>query len=318
MEYLLGALAVGVIGFVVYNLFHKRNQRMKAAEKESKTAVATGLSINRDLFGPEVGQRAPLESFHVVGEEARVTFDVPLDEEDDPVLADLLLNEGVEIVRQKRHTLPLDDVTQIVVFAGRADVREIGRTKLPAPGELPPPPPTALLSLAHVAHDPFAAPFDDDDVDHSVAYATRADTPEDELPPLRDDLRIPAGLDRGLRALGTDPEALDGPEFVLSLLKMFGYRVTEQAYDGTYLALKDGVSTYIATDGYKPGDYPELEESVIRRFVADFSSSGADRGMLVSDKYSPFMIYEIETHQPKVRFITRERLQRFVDSMALG
>jgi hypothetical protein len=40
--------------------------------------------------------------------------------------------------------------------------------------------------------------------------------------------------------------------------------------------------------------------------------------MLISDKYAPFMIHEIEAHQPKVRFITRERIQRFVDSMALG
>jgi hypothetical protein len=30
------------------------------------------------------------------------------------------------------------------------------------------------------------------------------------------------------------------------------------------------------------------------------------------------MIYEIESNQPKVRFITRERVQRFIDSMAMG
>jgi len=68
----------------------------------------------------------------------------------------------------------------------------------------------------------------------------------------------------------------------------------------------------------KPGDHPELEEGVIRRFLADFSSSGAERGLLISDKHSPFMIHDIEANQPKVRFITRERVQRFVDSMAVG
>jgi hypothetical protein len=99
---------------------------------------------------------------------------------------------------------------------------------------------------------------------------------------------------------------------------MFGYGVTEQAYDGSYMATKSGVSTYIETDTYKSGDYPELGEGVIRRFLANFGSSGADRGMLISDKYSPFMIHEIETNQPRVRFITRERVQRFIDSMALG
>ena len=43
-----------------------------------------------------------------------------------------------------------------------------------------------------------------------------------------------------------------------------------------------------------------------------------ERGMLISDKYSPYMVYEVESNQPKVRFITRERIQRFIDSMAIG
>ncbi len=84
------------------------------------------------------------------------------------------------------------------------------------------------------------------------------------------------------------------------------------------MAIKDGLSTYILTENYEKGDYPELEETVIRRFLADFNSSGAERGILLTDKYSPFMIHEIENNQPKVRFITRERIQSFVDSMALG
>jgi hypothetical protein len=40
--------------------------------------------------------------------------------------------------------------------------------------------------------------------------------------------------------------------------------------------------------------------------------------MLITDKYGPFLIHEIEVNQPRVRFITRERIQRFIDSMALG
>jgi hypothetical protein len=99
---------------------------------------------------------------------------------------------------------------------------------------------------------------------------------------------------------------------------MFGYRVTEQAFPGSYMAIKDGVSTYIATDSYEKGQYPEIDDAVIRRFLADFGTSGAERGMLISDKYAPFKVHEIETNQPKVRFVTRERIQRFVDSMALG
>lgn len=318
MEVAVGVLVFATIIYVLWNLFRNRKRRMEEAAKLGSTAPATGLAISRDLFGAEGGHHAPVASFHVVGDEARVTFDVPLDDEDDEVLNDLLMGEAIEVVRQKRHSLPIDDVHHIVVFAGRDNVREVGRTKLPSPGELPPPALDTGLSLSHIARDPFAAPFDEGGPDHGVSYETRADVPADELPPLREDLRIPKGLDRGLRALGTDPEALDGPEFVIALLRMFGYRVTEQSFPGSYMAIKDGVSTYIATDSYEKGEYPELDDSVIRRFLADFGSSNADRGMLISDKYGPFSIYEIESNQPKVRFITRERIQRFVDSMALG
>ncbi len=222
------------------------------------------------------------------------------------------------MVREKRHTLPIDDVEVIVALAGRGDVKEVGRTKLPSAGELPPPLAPAGFGLGKVARDPFASPFEEEEADHSVLYETKVDVPGDQLLPLSQEMRLPKGLERGLRAAGHDPDTTDGPQFVLALLKMFGYNVTEHTAPGSYMALKDGVSTYILTDAYDEGDHPELEDKVIRQFLADFGSSGAERGMLISDKYSPFSIYEIEGHQPKVRFITRERIQRFIDSMALG
>lgn len=315
---LLIILVLAIAGFLIYIMFRNRKRRMEEAASSGTSAAATGLSVSKDLFEAEVGHRAPLESFHVSGNEARVTFDVPLDDEDDEVLHDLLLGEAVEVVRNKRHTLPIDDVHEIVVFAGRDRVREVGRTELPSPGELPPPELHTGLSFTHVARDPFAAPFEEEGPDHGVAYETRSDVPADELPPLTEDLKIPRGLDRGLRALGTDPAELSGPDFVIALLRMFGYGVTEQAQEGTYMTVKDGLSTFIATDGYTKGEYPEVDEGVIRKFLADFGASTAERGMFISDKYAPFMIHEIEVRQPKVRFITRERIQRFVDSMALG
>lgn len=318
MEVFFTVLALAVVGVVVAYMFRSRKRRMAEAEKAGSTAPAAGLSVSRDLFDAEGGHHAPVESFHVVGNEARVTFDVPLEDDDDEVLNNLLTDEAVEVLRQKRHSLPIEDVHHIVVFAGRDRVREVGRTKLPSPGELPPPAPDSGLSFTHIARDPFAAPFEEERPDHGVAYETRADVPADELPPLREDLKIPRGLDRGLRALGTDPDELSGPEFVIALLRMFGYRVTEQAFPGSYMAIKDGVSTYISTDSYEKGQYPEIDDAVIRRFLADFGTSGAERGMLISDKYAPFKVHEIEANQPKVRFVTRERIQRFIDSMALG
>lgn len=317
MDILVIVVILAAAAYVVFYLFRSRSRRMKEAQAQSDTAVAQGLSVTRDLFEPETGIHAPLESFHVVGNEAQVTFDVPLGDSDDDVLHDLLADEAVEVVRQKRHTLPIEDVDHIVVFAGRDGVREIARRKLHAPGQLPETAPHVGVSFAHIAHDPFAAPFEEE-TDHSVHYGTGTKSPADELGPISEELKIPAGLDRGMRALGTDPSTLSAPDFVLTLLKMFGYTVTEQGYEGSFMAVKNGVSTYIETDVYKKGNYPELEEKVIHRFLADFGSSGADRGMLVSDRYSPFMIYELEAKQPKVRFVTRERVQRFIDTMALG
>lgn len=310
-------VAVAIIGFVVWYLARSRKRNAERLEKAAGTAPAAGLSIAKEIFDSSTAHRAPLASFHVEGEQARVTFDVPMPEEDDDVFNDLLMAEAVEVVRERRHTLPIDDVNEIVVFAGQDEPKLVGRTKLPSTGELPPPEVMAGLSLSHVAHDPFAAPFEERS-DHSVVYDTKLDVPADELPPLRDELKIPKGLERGLRATGVNPDDMTGPEFVLSLLRMFGYGVTEQAQPDSYIAVKDGQSVYILTEAHGRGGHPELDESVIRRFLVDFQSSGADRGILISDKYSPFMIHEIEGNQPKVRFITRERVQSFVDSMALG
>lgn len=317
MDILVIVVILVAAAYVVFYLFRNRSRRIEEAKAQSDTAVAQGLAVSRDVFEPGTGAHAPLESFHVVGNEARVTFDVPLGDTDDEILHDLLADEAVEVVRQKRHTLPIDDVDHIVVFAGRGEVREVARRKLHAPGVLPEPVPEFGVSFAHIAHDPFAAPFEED-TDHSVRYETRANAPADELGPISEQLKIPAGLNRGMRALGTDPSELNAPDFVLTLLRMFGYAVTEQAYEGSFMAVKSGMSTYIETDVYRKGDYPELEESVIHRFLADFGSSGADRGLLISDRYSPFMIYDLEAKQPKVRFITRERVQGFIDTMALG
>jgi hypothetical protein len=310
-------LVIVVLGFVVWNLIRSRRRQARLMEESSTTAAGAGLSTGHDLYEPEASHHAPVADFHVRGEEAIVVFDVPLSEEDDPVLNELLVDEAIEVVREKRHTLPIDGVTVVVARAGRGETREIGRTELPAIGELPPPMENMGLTLINIAHDPFAAPFEEE-TDHSVVYETKTDVPSDELGPIIEELKLPAGLERGLRAIGVDPESVSAPDLVLALLRMFGYGVTEQAMPGTYMVIKDGLSTYILTEPHRPGEHPELGEPTCKRFIAEFGSSGADRGLLVTAKYSPFMIHDIEARQPNLRFITRERIQGFIDWMALG
>ncbi len=295
-----------VIGFSLY----RQRQRAASMDLEDKSWLRAPT--------PEVEptiRTAPVRDFHVHGNEARVSFDVPLPDVEDQVLNELLVDEAVEVVREKRHTLPISDVTEIVVFAGRDEVREIGRTVLPSPGQLPPPMESEVFNLTHIARDPFASQFE---VDHTVSYDTAVSVPSDELGPLRDELRVPLGLDRGLRARGVDPDIVSGPEFVLGLLELFGYKVAAQGEPNVYMATKASINTFIRTENYRPGEHPELSEQTVRKFVAEFATSGADRGMLISDKYGPFVTHDIEDKDRRIRFITRERSQAFIDSMALG
>lgn len=305
----LAFVALIVLAVIGVSLYRQRQRAAKVDLEDKSWLRAPTTEVGTTI------RTAPVRDFHVHGHEARVSFDVPLPDVEDPVLNDLLVDEAVEVVREKRHTLPISDVTEIVVFAGRDDVREIGRTPLPSPGQLPPPMDSDVLSLTHIARDPFASQFE---VDHSVRYDTAVRVPSDELGSLRDELRVPLGLDRGLRAQGVDPDIVSGAEFVLGLLELFGYKVTAQGEPDVHVATKDGISTFIRTESYRPGDHPELSEQIVRKFVAEFATSGADRGMLISDKYGPFITHDIESKDRRIRFITRERAQAFIDSMALG
>ncbi|MEX1126373.1 MAG: hypothetical protein WD895_00835 [Acidimicrobiia bacterium] len=304
----LAFIAFVVLVVVVVSL---RRQRKRAAAVDLEdTSWLRPTPVEPD----PISRRAAVADFHVHGNEARVSFDVPLPDEDDPVLNELLVDEAVEVVREKRHTLPIGEVTEIVVFAGRGDVREVGRSKLPSPGQLPTTIQPDMLNLTHIARDPFAGQFEDDLPGH---VETQVPVPKDDLGPIHQELKIPLGLERGLRTRGVDPTTASGPELILALLEMFGYEVSPQV-DGTFVAIKDNLKTFIRAEPHVPGSYPELDEQLIQKFIAEFGTAGTARGLLITDKLGPFMIHDVEAMNPRIRFVTRERIQRFIDSMALG
>jgi len=148
--------------------------------------------------------------------------------------------------------------------------------------------------------------------------AVASTSSDDVLEPVGTELRLPRAIDLGLRTQGIDPLAMSAGQLVTGTLSLFGYKIAPGARYGTFIAEKAGVRTYIREDQYQKGGYPEVEDLTVREFMVEFMSSQADRGLLVSDKYGPFEIYEKEKREPRVRFVTRERLQRFVDSLALG
>ena len=301
-----------VIGVIVAMVFVAAIAVWVFAVRGAARGAAAGSGSGEEFARP----RPPVTEFHVRGEEARVYFDVPLGTGGaDEVLANLLVHEAVEVVREKRHTLPIGDAEMVVAFARGGDGFErVGQFKLATPGELPPPvapPPPAYAA----GPDPLAASFDA----VSPQAPGTVEAPRRELlGPVGPEVAVPATLEAGLRAQGIEPSAASAGELVVGTLRMSGYQLSPADREGTFFATRAGMRTYITVDEFKPGDYPELAEALINQFMVAFASSGADRGILVSDRFGPFLCYEKERREPRVRFVTRERIQHFIDSLAVG
>lgn len=281
------------------------------AQKSGRSRTPAPEEPELDLSGP----RPNVVGMNVSGSEAHVTFDVPLPDGDDKILSELLVGEAIEVLRERRHSVPISAIDTVVAFAGRPMPSEVGRTTLPAVGELPDASETpSMLSLSSIAEDPLAA-----DIDWSADTGGAAVVSAgDELGPIYNELRLPKAIETGLRAQGIDPKTMTAAQLVTGTLSLIGYGVIDGPMEGTWYAEKGGSRTFIREVPHNRGDHPELEEDAISRFLFEFQSAGADRGLLVTDKFGPFSVYEKERREPRVRFLTRERLQKVVDSMALG
>jgi len=82
-------IALVVLGVVVISL---RRQRKRAAAVDLEDTSW----LRRAPVEPDpIAKRLAVADFHIHGSEARVVFDVPLPEENDPILNDLLVDEMV-------------------------------------------------------------------------------------------------------------------------------------------------------------------------------------------------------------------------------
>ncbi|HEX9977276.1 MAG TPA: hypothetical protein VGB41_01495 [Acidimicrobiia bacterium] len=273
-------------------------------------------AVTAEAGGPPARPRPMVSEFHVAGEDARVYFEVPLPEgRVDEVLASLLGHEAVEVVREKRHALPIDGVHRVVALGRRDGSWVVATTvELDTPGRLPPSPsPEHLPHASRVEFDVF------DHFDDLPPQSPKAAVPSgrETLASFTDEMVLPAGASAALRGQGIDPEKAAFHDVVLGLMRSAGYSLTETG-PATYLARRGGQETFIRVVPHVAGHHPELNEQEMRRFVVDFGSSGAPRGLLITEKHSPFEIHERERRDPRIRFVTRERLQRFVDALALG
>lgn len=298
-------IGLAIVAFAIYAVY----RGTRGASPELSTSKGESEAIR---------PRPPVAEFHVKGTEALVYFDVPLPAGEDEVLRRLLLHEAVEIVREKRHTLPIDQVTAVVAFGTiGTDAKRVGSVDLKTPGELPPPAPPPVM-FRHVGPDPLA----------SFGAASTAPPPsvsaapsEAGLTPAGSEVEMSAQLQSGLRMQGVDPAESTAGDLVLGVLRLAGQTISESPGGTGYTAYSSSSPTGRTFVGVEPlgdEDYPELSETLINRFMVDFAQSGHDRGLLVSDRFGPFLMYDKERREPRVHFITRERLQQFVDSVALA
>jgi hypothetical protein len=259
--------------------------------------------------------RPKLAEFHVRGEDALVYFEVPLPPAGaDDVLRDLLMRQAVEVVHEKQsHDLPMDQLLRVTAFARKDQSwAEVGTIELDQPGRLP-----RLDAMPDIVPHASATGFDpladvaaqEFKVQPGVAEAGA----EKGLAPIGKELRLAGTVDAALRSQGIDPETMTATDLTLALLQLGGYAVSPAGEAG-YLATQAGTTTYLRVVDHEPDAYPELDESAITSFLIGFGQQPADRGLLITDKFGPFVVYDKERREPRVKFITRERLQAFVDS----
>ncbi len=295
-------------------------------------AIAAGIAFalkgasSGDLVVPDdsvdARPRPPVGGFHVHGDTATVSYDVPLPPgEVDEHLSGLLLHDAVRVVREKSAAgLPIDQVERVRANGRRdGEYVEAGVLELREPGVVP-----ELAVPDHVPHtaaagyDPLAY-IGEQEFEIQSGIGTR--TAEEGLEPFHADLALARGLEASLRASGIDPTDTGLEDLTLGLLATGGYTVVPVAAGKGnvrhYLARGNGEETLVGVLPHHVGEHPELSEQVVSEFGVTVAERNPTRAMLITDKFGPYSIYERERRNPKCRFITRERLQAFADGFAL-
>ncbi len=256
-----------------------------------------------------------IEDLSVSGDIVRVTFGIPV-AGDDPILAELLNYYALEAVRRARRELPLQDTEGVEVWVShRGRSRKVGTVSFEAPGRLPEDLPVPeIVKLSEVMDDPL-------DSDFKASSGSRVPAGRDageKLAPLGSFLRVSSQAAAALRLQGVDPDRMTAGELVRGILALRGYTITAGPDPHTHHARKGAATVLVREVPHTPGSYPELSDADLHRFVMDNAKSPMAKGMLVTEKYGPFSVYQLERRDPRIRFVTRERLQKALDALALG
>ena len=301
---LAAAVAIAILAAVVF-----------AVRGTSSGDLAAHADSSQGELRPRVAD------FHVKGETATVLYEVPLPAgEVHGHLRELMIHDAARVVGEKSAAgLPIDQVKRVRAMGLRnGEYAEIGILELGEPGVIPelaapelvPHLPTAGYDpLAQIGEQEFAVP----------GIATTRD--EEGLEPLGAAVELPGRVEASLRASGIDPDNIGLEDLTLGLLSMGGYAVSAlaggPARSAQYLATSGGEQTLVGVLAQRSGEHPELSEQAVDEFVFTVAAQSPTRAMMVTDKFGPYAIYERERRDPRCRYITRERLQAFVDGFAM-
>lgn len=256
--------------------------------------------------------------FKVEGSTAHVFFDTTIPATGaDKVLAGLMGREAMKVFHRKADHLPLDAVKHVAAHGRQGGESILVTTQdVHRPAEmdhLDEPGPARRANEVRPEAEDLLAAVHAMDLGRGGGYRGGSD----ELPPLSDELKIPAKVVSAVAGEGGTVAGMSLRDFISGMLRQSGYDVT-LAGDGTGTARRSGATTFLQFVEHEAGAYPELAEAAIDSFVRKFIASGAERGMLFTPKFGPYAIYERERRNDKIKFMTRERLQAFVDSVAMG
>lgn len=307
---IIGALIiVVVVGSFLYYLI--RSLRQSAARA-------------LPLMSPVSRRPMPaVTEFHVAGDTAQALFSVPLgDAEAGQHLIDLLSTAAIEHMRDMvEEGLPLEGVHRIQISAMRGENAEVlGNVEFPEVGVLPERDEDLPL---HLVDNPIAV-VQEVVADTSVSAAPSSTS---TLDPVAGFIQLSGPTESHLRSFGVDTDTMNLDDLILGLLRVSGYEI-DDGRSGTsvgfgeevsiYGMRRDAQSTMLLLLPHEEGSHPELEDSALARFAVEVGRTNPDQAILVTDKFSPYSMYEREKRNKRLVFITRERLQAFVDSFGLS
>jgi hypothetical protein len=292
-----------------------------------KAVGRSGISATQADSDRHVGAfslRPEVTDFHVKGDTASMVFNVPLGEsEAGQHLVDLLSAAAIEHVRElAADGLPLDGVARIAVSALRdgtpeqvtmVEFLEVG--KLPSHTDMP--------ELHAVEHDPVAV-LASVVADESVSTTK---TSSGTLEPVNSFLELTGPSEARLRAVGVDTSRMTHSELCHGLIRIGGYVINGAAPEQSLSSAPDAEVISVTRSGQRiqlvilshtEGQYPEVDDRVFAELAVMAARADVDKVMLVTDKFSPYSMYEREKRSDALIFVTRERLQAFVDSFGLS